>query len=224
MSRNRQDQAKAPDNRGDPGGRASEELALRVQQGSKSAFTELVNRFGPRLFHYFRQKVGSREDCEDLVQETFVKAYRFIHRYDPARAFDPWLFTIGTRLVVDHFRKRERSPRAPIPHDIAGGSDPFADAERRDERAALWSRTRILPERQRDALWLRYMEEMPIKEVARVLGITRVYVKVLLFRARARLASLCGPSKPTHPRDEGAAVPSDVPLRGAVPVWKGVER
>ncbi len=206
-------------NDGDLGSLAAEELALQVQQGSKVGFTELVNRFGPRLLGYFRQKINSREDCEDLVQETFVKAYRNIHRYDPARSFDPWLFTIGARLVIDHLRSADRCRKAQISSVQETGSDPYALAAGRDEMASLWSHARRLPLKQQDALWLRYVEEMSIKEIAHVLGLTMVHVKVLLFRARSRLAKKFDTSRRNRSR-----VGREEPLPGAVPVWRGVER
>jgi hypothetical protein len=64
---------------------ADEELAARAAAGSRSAFEELVTRYGVRLLHFLRSRAGPSEDVEDLVQETFLKAYRNIGRYDPRR-------------------------------------------------------------------------------------------------------------------------------------------
>jgi RNA polymerase sigma-70 factor (ECF subfamily) len=166
------------------------ELALRVQQGSRACFAELANRFGPRLYNYFRQKVGCREDCEDLVQDTLLKAYRNIHLYRERWAFTTWIFTIGTRKVVDHFRANGNLERELIPGDLFSSSQPEEKVELRDETDNLWRLALKLPRKQYDALWLRYVEELPIKEIARILTVPRVQVKVLLFRARTRLASL----------------------------------
>lgn len=168
----------------------AEELAVRAQQGSSADFGELVRRFGPRLHRYFRLKIGSREDCEDLVQDTLVKAYRNIHRYKRIGRFVTWLFTIGTRLMVDHFRSQQRRRTVQIPGDLPGGTDPFEGAARKDESENLWILARSLTRKQYDALWFRYAEDMTIKEVARVTGMTRVHVKVVLYRARLRLAEL----------------------------------
>lgn len=173
-----------------PGGPTSEELARRVQGGSEASFAELVNRFGPRLLHYFCQKIPNLEDCEDLVQDTLVKAYRNIHRYEASRPFGTWIFTIGTRKMVDFFRTRDRNATTPIPVDLPSDSNPFDSAVRREKKRNLWSHARTLPGHQFEALWLKYVEGMAIKEIAHVLGMTRVHVKVVLFRARNRLAKL----------------------------------
>ncbi len=174
----------------------AEELARQVQGGSKAGFAELAARFGPRLFCYFRQKISSREDCEDLVQETLVKAYRNIDRYRPTQVFSTWLYTIGTRLAIDHFRSRNCRRAASVSCDgaaastVDAGEDPYETAARRDDAGSLWSLARSLPEKQRDVLWLRYGEGLAVKEIAPVLGLTRVHVKVLLFRARKGLAKM----------------------------------
>ncbi len=168
----------------------AEDLAVSVQRGSKADFAELVNRFGPRLYRYFRQKIRSREDCEDLVQDTLIKAYRNIHRYRRIGRFVTWLYTIGTRLMVDHYRLQQRRRAMPIPGDLPGGMDPLESAARKEARENLWIMARSLSRKQFDALWLRYAEEMSVKEIAGVMGTTRVHAKVLLYRARKRLAEL----------------------------------
>jgi RNA polymerase sigma-70 factor (ECF subfamily) len=178
------------DNLQEPGEFTDEALAGRVQQGSKADFTELVNRFGPRLFHFFKLKFNCLQDCEDLVQETMVKAYLNIDRYRSDWAFSTWLFTIAARRAVDHIRVRNRAPTWPIPEDLPADSDPYESAARHDEKDNLWALARLLPEKQYSALWLRYCEGMSVKEIARVLDITRVHAKVLLYRARTGLAHL----------------------------------
>ena len=171
-------------------GLTAEALACRAQQGSKASFAELANRFGPRLYNYFQMKVNNRDDCEDLVQETLVKAYLNIHRYQETHPFTTWLYTIGIRLAVDYFRASTRRSMARIPDDVPGGRNPYDSAVRRDEKRTLWAQARTLPKNQHDALWLRYVENMPVKEIARALGMSRIHVKVSLYRARVKLAYL----------------------------------
>jgi len=175
-----------------PAGTSSEDLASGVQMGSRADFTELVNRFGPRLFAYFFQKVANREDCEDLVQDTFIKVYLNIQKYNQDWAFSTWIFTIGTRCMADYFRKQKKRRSVPIPSDLHDPRDPFRSIRQRDEKNNLWALARDLPEKQFTALWLRYAEDLPVLQIARVMGITRVHVKVLLYRARVNLAKKKG--------------------------------
>jgi|GEM_PF-867342 len=166
-----------------------EELAVRAQRGVQPCFVELVKRFGPRLLRYFGTKFVDRNDCDDLVQETLIKAYGNLHRFSPKHPFATWLYTIATRIGIDHLRARKRTPLVAIPPDLPAGESPYQTAVRRDELSRLWEEARKLPGRQFDAFWLRYAEEMPVRDIAGALGLTRVHVKVLLFRARTRLAS-----------------------------------
>jgi RNA polymerase sigma-70 factor (ECF subfamily) len=89
---------------------------------------------------------------------------------------------------VDHYRSRKNKTTVPIADEVAARDDPHEYAVRCEERRNLWDRARALPRKQYDALWLRYAEDMSVKDVARTMGLTLVHVKVLLYRARVRLA------------------------------------
>ena len=169
--------------------RTSEQLAAQAAAGSSACFAVLVDRLGPRLLRYLRRRVGDLHTAEDLLQETFLKAYRNLGRYDPSRSFTTWLFTIATRLAISHFRSRRTCVAIEDvdPPDAAAPSPGEAMA-RREQQAGLWSlASRVLPGPQLTALWLRYVEEMSIRDAAEAMGRTATSVKVLLHRARRRL-------------------------------------
>lgn len=175
----------------DPGAGVSaaspEELARRAREGSRACFDALVERFAPRLFSFLLRRVGSRQDAEDLTQETFVRAWRRLETYNPDRRFSTWLFTIGVRLAVAHYRRRR--PRSALAGEHADRRrDASAEAAARDSGSRLWRLAEeTLTRDQFSALWLRYAEDAGVEEIARVLGKSRVGVRVMLFRARARL-------------------------------------
>lgn len=180
----------------DPGSLSSlsdEVLAGRAQDGSLASFGELVDRFEGMLQGYLRRRVGAN-DCEDLAQETFVRAWGSIGRYDPQRKFSTWLFTIASRLATDTYRSRTRERKAldARANDCAQYESP-ANVDR-DETALkaerIWSVARsILTDEQFSALWLRYAAEMDIADLASSLGKNRVATRVMLFRAREKLAA-----------------------------------
>jgi RNA polymerase sigma-70 factor (ECF subfamily) len=167
-----------------------EQLALRAQQGSLDAFSTLVQAFEGRLFNFLLKRTGSPADAEDVAQDTFVRAWERIHQYDPRWRFSTWLFTIGRRLAAGRYRDRP-APPAPLTDASAARAAPSADRlSRREERERIWSVVEeLLPPEQHTALWLRYAEDMAIGDIARVLGKSEVGVRVMLFRARAILAS-----------------------------------
>lgn len=165
---------------------SAEELALRSQKGCKDSFAELVERYGMRLYQFLHNKTDNVQDAEDLVQDTFVKAYRNIHRYSTSWMFSTWLFTIAARLANSHYRSLHQRQAAPR---LAPDCDCPANAVVQQEiQEGLWEIARTLSADQYRALWLRYAEELPIKEIAKVLGKTQVSVKVTLYRARVNLA------------------------------------
>lgn len=165
---------------------SAEELARRAQKGCRESFAELVERHGIKLFKFLRYKTNNLQDAEDLVQESFARAYQNIHKYRNSWKFSTWLFTIATRLAYSHFR-RSRSFQT-IGRIESSGPEPGQIVVDRETRQSLWALARELSMNQYQALWLKYGQGMSIKEIAMVLRKSQVNVKVLLYRARINLA------------------------------------
>ena len=136
---------------------------------------------------FLRQRSPCLQDAEDLRQETLLKVYQNLERYDPGRPFAPWLMTIAARLAAG----RARSGRSASPlEDDAVSREPHADsgADRRESGEVLWrAAARMLPAPQYRALRLRYVDQLDVRDVAGVMGVTLANAKVLLLRARRRL-------------------------------------
>jgi RNA polymerase sigma-70 factor (ECF subfamily) len=166
---------------------SSEELARRSSAGCRAAYSELVRRFGPRLLQFLQRRTNSLHDAEDLVQDTFIKAYTNIGRYRDSWRFSTWIFTIATRLANSHYRtSRYRPDLGRAEPDGADVPDVIA---RRESRQNLWALAGTLSKGQYQSLWLRYAEGMSIREIAKVLGKSQVNVRVLLYRARVNMAA-----------------------------------
>ncbi len=165
---------------------SAEELARRAQEGCRQSFAALVGLYGERLFLFLRHRTGNVEDAEDLVQDTFVRAYQNIESYNSSYRFSTWLFTIACRLAGSHCRRARRKHVVANPEPSTEG--PAEAAERTDARRSLWELAACLPEGQYQALWLRYVEDMTVRQIARVLRKSQVHVRVLLCRARMNLS------------------------------------
>ena len=171
---------------------SDEKLAWRSQQGCEASFAALVERYGARLFHFLHHKTGNVQDAEDLVQDTFVRAYQNIHRYRCSWKFSTWLFTIARRLASSHYRSLRCSQSVA---EVESGRPELAKSPQAGEMATqeearqnLWAMARALSRNQYQALWLKYAENMSIKEIAQVMRKSQVNVKVILYRARVNLA------------------------------------
>jgi RNA polymerase sigma-70 factor (ECF subfamily) len=174
---------------------SDETLARQTRAGSMKAFEELVSRYEQRIYSFVAQSCRNGMDAAEITQETFVKAYQAISRFDPSRSFATWLFTIARRKCIDHSRAVPPMNNDPPP-EVSDINDPSELLAVQDERRHLWSLARrILPQAQFDALWLHYVEDMKLAEVSKILRRPQTYIKVLLFRARKALADRMKPTQ-----------------------------
>jgi len=168
-----------------------EELASRAAAGSRPSFEELVSRYAPRLFYFLRAKSQTDEDIEDLVQETFLRAFQNINRYDSRWKFSTWLYTLAVRLAISRYRakKTKLSQLDPESQECPSLGPPeiMIEKEKAEKHKNIWNLAVSLDPKQYEALWLRYAEDMPIKDIARAMKKSQAGVRVLLHRARLNL-------------------------------------
>ena len=166
---------------------SDEELARRAQQGCSASFEELARRFQVPLLHYLR-RWAANEDAEDLLQDTLVRAYRNLAKYHSSWPFATWVFTIARRLSINwYYQKRlacgtmfdQIADHRPQPPELV--------AQEEQDRRVWQLASLVLTEPQMTATWLHYVEDMPVKQIAKVLGCSQVAAKATLFRARKKL-------------------------------------
>lgn len=169
--------------------RSDASLARDAALGDRAAFETLLQRHGPALHRYALRSCSTAADAEDVVQETFVAAWRGLARWDGRASVKTWLFAIAARKVADSGRRRRA---VPIDDDLL---EPMASPEAGpDERAherelveALERALDELPYRQRACWVLIEVEGLSQSEVATVLGMSPDAVRGTIFRARRNL-------------------------------------
>ncbi len=177
---------------------ADGEILRRCLAGDEAAYRELVERYQRQVFSLARRMLGNAEDAEDLTQETFVRMFRALDRYDSSRPFPAWLFTIATRLCIDHLRRRRVRPISMVQHDPAADEDYTLEIEdkglRPDELAAhAEEEDRVrdlidaLPHHYRIVVLLRHQQDLSYEEIAEALHLPLGTVKARIHRARALL-------------------------------------
>lgn len=166
------------------------DLARRARAGSVSDFNDLLRRYEARVYNFVLGRVSSREDAEDLTQTIFIKAYTNMKRYNPKHKFETWIFCIARRETISRYRTDHRKIHVPLFSEIEDSSDSPSDAMEKAETAKhLWGVAfEKLDQRQFDALWMRYREDMSVAETAQVLEASAGATKVLLHRARQTLS------------------------------------
>ncbi|MBK1817975.1 RNA polymerase sigma factor [Luteolibacter yonseiensis] len=152
----------------------------QARRGSAAAFGKLVHRYNGNVFGFLLTLARHRQDAEDLTQETFLLAWKKFDRFDPAQPLLPWLLTLARRQSISALRKVR-----PLPAIL-----PFpAEPEPSVSAPWLWEMARLkLKPDAYSAVWLHYGEELPVRDVATILGKREIAVKVLLHRARKTLA------------------------------------
>ena len=158
-------------------------LVARAQAGDLRAFEELVERHRRRIYSLAYRMTQKHEDADDVLQETFVRAYTNLRRFDLKRPFSNWLYTIAANLCLDRQRRAKRLETAPATAAVM----PEKYTQNGELRCELQDAISRLPDRQRAALVLFEVEGLKITEVAELMQCSEGAVKSTLHRARMRL-------------------------------------
>ena len=172
---------------------------LQAQQGNDEAFTKLVETYQTPVFNLCYRMLGEPELAEDAAQETFLRAYQHLHRYDQKRPFPTWLLSIAAHYCIDRLRRRKFSMFSMDTEDDEGNSFEIPDVDAPNpEGEAITGQTnervhamlKDLDATDRAAIIMRYWYDYSEKEIAESLNLTVSAVKSRLHRARKELAGL----------------------------------
>lgn len=172
----------------------SNELQLieKAKAGSVEAFTDLVESYRGRLFRYLLTRCNNYADAEDALQDTLINAYRYLHSYNSQWRFSTWLYRIAIRNLGSN--RDDRITELGEPGDAE--NDPLDHVIAASERQNLWSSARrLLNDEVYTAMWLRYAEDMSVKDIAGALDRSVSWTKVNLMRGRNTLDAELAPSK-----------------------------
>jgi len=173
------------------------------RQGDRTAFGELLRRYGDSVLGYLMRMSGNREQAEDLFQETFKRVHEKADTFR-GTGFKSWLFTIATRVAIDALRRRRRLRVVSLNQrlDCTDGGDeqsgavavadssyePSQEAIRAEQTRQVRGAIELLPAKQRATLVLAYYQQLSYPEVAEVLGCSIGTVKTQMYRALRTLA------------------------------------
>ena len=160
----------------------------QARRGDVGSFGRLVRAYQTDVYNLAYRMLGDRMEAEDAAQETFLRAFQHLDRYDPDRPFRTWLLSIATHHCIDRLRRRR--PALPLDPDHRGESnpDPEETLVRKETQEAVQRLIQRLPPTDRAVVLLYYWHGEPLREIAQVLGLTVSAVKSRLHRARWRLA------------------------------------
>ena len=173
-------------------------LIIKAIEGNQTAYKLLVKRYKNGLYNMVYQMIKNREEAEDLVQETFMKAFNSLASYNDNYAFSTWLYKIAFNHCIDAIRKKKlRTLPLDKPIQLQAGEvhHQIRDESHSPEKVLLFAEKRTLiqksikslPERYRIAIVLRHQEERSYEEISEILKIPLGTVKARIFRAREML-------------------------------------
>ena len=172
---------------------ADEAIIQLIQAGrAQEAFERLVPAYRRRVFGLAYSILADRGAAEDLAQEVFVKLWQVLPRYDGRAQLSTWIYAITRNAAISAYRSRRHSVSLSDPAVLEEVEAAVSAPEPAPADAALRRQVEALPEKQRLAVTLYYLDERPVDEVAAMLGMPVNTVKTHLHRARASLAVALG--------------------------------
>ncbi len=182
------------------------EVVQASLDGDSRAFGELVKRYDQRLLNFVYRTIGDRERAQDLVQETFVRVYRHLERFDQTKKFSTWIYTIAGNLAKNELRNRSRNPLVlfqTIKKNWDADHRPLEWEDTHYKPDDLYRKRHIkekvdeavkqLPEHHRMVFVLRELEGKTYEEIADITGVNLGTVKSRLNRARNNFARIIAP-------------------------------
>ena len=171
----------------------------QVQQGNDDAFTQIVETYQKPIYNLCYRMLGEPGAAEDAAQETFLRAYQNLHRYDSSRAFGTWILSIAAHYCIDLLRKKkfvmfsmdaENDDGMTFEVPDASAPDPENESVKREMHGRLHLLLKDLDDTDRAAVVMRYWHDFSEKEIAQSLDLTVSAVKSRLHRSRRALAGM----------------------------------
>lgn len=182
------------------------EVVQRVLDGDRDAYKTLIRRHQGRLHRFAMGMVKDGDASTDLVQDSFVKAYKSLEACRDPDKFGAWVHQILRNRCRDFLKniRRDHEPLGDHPTLMSRMNDPESDLERSELRRRLESALDQLPSTHREAFLLKHLEGRTYREMQEMLGASRSALKMRVHRAREDLRSILGPGGGEEPGEEAA--------------------
>ncbi len=184
------------------------DLIFDAQEGDRTAFARLIERYWDRLFRFLYHLTRDVHMAEDLTQETFMKAFAALHSFQLGSNFRAWLFRIAHNNFINQRRKRQHALQ-PLPSEFAETSiEPLEALLGQEMLTLIADAVSKLPSEFRAALLLRVDQGLSFREIARILGTTEQTARWRVFKARQRLLQVLANDEDSEAE---TGTPPDVP-------------
>lgn len=170
-------------------------LTKLALNGDQQAFAEIVELYKDKIYHLAYRMLNNRHEAEDVVQETFLRVFKSLDRYDPNQKFSTWIYRIATNLCIDRLRKRKPTYSLDADMNDQEGLDGYSSIpsdDRTPESELMISETKkliydaieSLPAKYKSVMILRYLQDLSLQEISDVLDMPVTTIKTRVHRGR----------------------------------------
>ncbi len=172
-------------------------LITKILEGCHSSFEELMRKYNRKMYNFILRMVRDEEIAIELTQDLFVKIYTVLEKYNFSYKFSTWVYRICYNLVIDYIRKKQDNvdsfdytlltKKQIIDSGNYSGEDGFEVCEKEEMSQYLWSVVERLPDKFRELIFMRYIQELKYEEIAEVADLPVGTVKNRIFKAKELL-------------------------------------
>ena len=164
------------------------ELVQTIREGDSGAFEQLVRRKTSKVYALCYRVIGNAEDAKDISQLVFIKLWENLEKYDPAYAFDTWLYRMVTNVAIDFMRNKQSRENAVNSNlrlvRTSADAEQGVVVQRKEIEAVFNDVSSVLSPKQKTIFIMNQMEDLPSAEIAKILGCRESTVRNHLFNAR----------------------------------------
>ena len=171
------------------------EIVARVLKGDRQAYALLVDEYKSPIYNLAYRMTGNLEDAEDLTQETFIRAYQYLWRYDTSKKFFTWLYTLALNLIRNHFKKNKYNKSSEeLSANLLADKNPSPETELIETQEISVYLLRLEDE-SRALLIMKFHQGLTFEEIAQITGKSLSAVKMRIYRGLEKLKELLKESR-----------------------------
>ncbi len=166
------------------------EIVIRILKGEKQAYTLLIDEYKTPVYNLAYRMTGNREDADDLTQETFIRAYQYLWRYDRRRKFFTWLYTLALNLIRNHLKKDKDNRIAEVlSKHLSDDKEPSPESKLMETQEINFCLL-LLDDESRALVIMKFYQGLSFEEISVIAGKSPGAVKMNIYRSLEKIKEL----------------------------------
>jgi RNA polymerase sigma-70 factor (ECF subfamily) len=166
------------------------ELVIKAKQGDKNSFEKLILKYTKGLYGFVFNMLGQEQAAQDVVQETFFKAFSNLHSFNLSKVFSTWIYTIAKNSTLNYIKANKKYNFIDAEDCASDSNNPEAVFINNEASKSLVKAIDRLSENHRTLIYLKYINKLSYEEISKTLNISKSVVESRLYTARQKLSIL----------------------------------